>query len=1631
MGFFNDKLKQFLNGVGGVAERAQNFIDSPQQTRVDGLIPQFSPNGAAAGAFAKVLPAAARAVQNAFAPATSPLFNPMKAWKDEASARQAAAFTLNAPGAIATNYANIIGKGILDPMFDLGRNLQKGATGQQFTQYDQNKSPITKLGYQIAGKYVNPSLNQEYGINQNFQSKVGNIAGVAAPIFDAWALKSMANIRQGASVSKKLLINGIQGAKEGFGSGVFHGFEDNSNAKTWQDQLRGAAPTIAQNTIGGAVIGSVLPTALDVIKGAKKNATDYVNSQITKQIQSPTPNVRNDPLLKQYANAFYIDQYTEKELVDSVGRMQSGDLSNPQALGNLQAITAKYLPQLQNQAAPTQAQAWEYILSRKNGATPTNVPYFFKDLDNSLINTARRAIAGEALFNQEGYVRIPGKENIQARADKMIDDYVNTNLRKPEPALPGGIIKNTDGDVTGRYGRTPQAPQAKDYRNIAIDHLVKGNDELGVKPNKEFKDIMMNLKNKPIIPEGVNDPKTVDLTNFQKQTGRSILPEDVGLNSKNPKLVNDVVTAPRQGSRPAHQVDLENAVKNNDVLGVQRILNSIPDNSPYKKEMEGLFRNFQGNSTDISNKVGATGLKGSFRPEDFNVNKVLGDQTGKFDPQSPIGKQVIPDDEVLIQAKSKIVSQSKAQKGTLKEGWDSFYSNWVNKFQPIESLDDKVAKNGVKILSENSPKYSVKRLLGAGGTAELRHHQELKPILKQLTDNNIDRGDLDVFLKARRDIELSGRDVLGSDKAQAEQVISSLSKKYDTFKLDGIAKQLYNYQDKGLQSLKDAGFIDDAGYAAIKGKNESYVPFQRVMGEVDNFLGLPTNKAMQGTTPIKGIKGSERAIYSPTESIIANTYKLESAVAKNRVATSIAKMGEFLPNEIKKSTVDASVPKITVWEGGKKVYYEVPKDIESSVKGLNEESMNTVLKIMAAPAQVLRQGATGRNIDFMIPNVVKDQMDAAITSKYGYRPFIDYFSGLYHLVKYEKTGQDAIVEGWMKNGGKISFDAIGGRKAIQDEIADSGNKKAIQVLGGWLTSGLDAVGKYSEQPTRIGLYKRALDSTGDPLKAALESRDGTLDFARMGSKMKVANAITPFLNVGIQGFDKLLRSIGDDPKGVTARFSLYAGLPAIFTTVYNLMNHQEEYNRIPQYVKDSNFVIVTGKDEEGRPKYVTFPKGNIVPTVANPTENLINYLANEKKPEFKAFALNFLGGALPIFEGGDTFGDSLSRTVGSNLPQIFKPPAEAASNHSFFMNRDIVPEYLKNKPAAEQVKKSTPDAYKYAGSVLNLSPLQVQNFVDGTLGGYSKVPLNIYETAKSIANGERIDPNKIPVVRRFIAEGNTVAEDKKYEGYAKKDQKIEEKKAIATPPFLERLFGVKKSEAAEGSLDTEKIKVNEELKKEQITEFRDATSEGEKKAVAKKYKLDYDTEHYKEIDLLEKENKAKYVASQVNDPQEIQKLIKNTVLTSDLVSTMQDNGLDAAKAAELRQQIKDYGNRYDVPKSYLDTKFTGDPTIDKAIRAKQTSEISSLKGKLLEKYDEGKITAEQLKSATGLLNLKSKAIKSGGVSYKAKKTKTRKISLATNIQRSVKLPGLSTNIKALSFKGKPMRLKRIKIKNTL
>ena len=982
-----------------------------------------------------------------------------------------------------------------------------------------------------------------------------------------------------------------------------------------------------------------------------------------------------------------------------------------------------------------------------------------------------------------------------------------------------------------------------------LEEFVRGQTDLSRPVQPTFTKATVPIDRiKSLGTEGSYDPTSYEYSLNQLKNGKQVIPIEVRLEDGK-----------------YHITDGEHRFKAYKELGIKEIPIKIEGGPITKSQLTDIYNQAHGQPTTIPGS-----RRSHPKPPEELFGGVAGvepyqDENGKwqirYDPvkgamgvvgMTAVGKyknglknaptqQAVADKQIesIIQEGRKSIGKPADKSGkSIRQVIDTLYTQWVDRFHPISQASNQAKKQlkakGAVLRPEYDPEVLVRRLTGAGSIADAQYRRELKPIIDKLEQFGISKDDMDVYLAHKRMAGFGdvGREVYGSDPVKSQNIINAIETKYGE-SIKSVADELYSYQDKALKELSDSGFLSPQAVQAIKSQNPDYSPLYRVMDEMDNYLGVPTRKTMQGTSPIEKIKGSDRQIVSPVESIIANTFRNRAAIEKNRVAKSIVGLQQISPDlGFKKvgkegyetiTTPDGEFRKvlkpllfqdkdvIIVWNNGKKEAWKVGEEIASTAKGLNEENMNTLLKIFTVPASLLRQGATGRNPEFMIPNIIRDQLDASITSKYGYIPFVDYVSGLKSMLT-----KDDIYRKWEGSGAKIDLGEMSGRKSIQASFDTVKKKKR---LIDWLGKTLDTMGKYSEQPTRIGLFKKAYKKTGNEMMSMMESRDATVDFARMGSKMKVANSIIPFLNVGVQGFDKLIRATRNNPAKVATLGALYGVLPSVSATLYNIMYHPQEYAEVPQYDKDANFVFIKGRNENGTVDYFTIPKGNVIPLIANPAEHFLSYMAGQDSESFAEFATKFITSALPVIGDGATPKEVAIKTIGSNLPQLIKPATEALMNKSFYKYdpkraeaKEIVPSYLKSKPGYQQDYEFTPKMYKAIGAVLNVSPLQIKNTMEGYLAGYTKIPAQVIEVMSNLSEGKPTSPNDITLLRRFMKQT--------YETGAPKDVTRPD-----VPPLMERITG--KASASNGETDTV---TREKQYKQAKRQYRSGLTDSEKKA---------------------------------------------------------------------------------------------------------------------------------------------------------------------------------------------------------
>jgi len=712
-----------------------------------------------------------------------------------------------------------------------------------------------------------------------------------------------------------------------------------------------------------------------------------------------------------------------------------------------------------------------------------------------------------------------------------------------------------------------------------------------------------------------------------------------------------------------------------------------------------------------------------------------------------------------------------------KRTWHDYYTDMVDDFHPLGRVVGEMTK-GKKPKAAEDP-YTLARLFrGVKGSAD--HFLEyatftfntkknigkpLKRILEPLKD---DLEGFRAYIVSKRAIELSKRDIeSGFDLKDAHEVVKQGRKKYEA-----AANDLQVYQDQVLRYLRDSGLISKKTFEDIKDLNKDYVPFYRVM-DVEGKKG--TGKGLEAFGPLKRIKGSERPVYDPLESIIKNTYLFITLAEKNRIGTSLVRLaaktdglGKYVvktkkpvrPIEVKAEEIQkffegteidadavtifrpqAFAPKenqIRVWLDGKENLFEVHPDIARVFKGLDTESQSVLLKILSIPAKWLRAGAI-LSPEFIARNPIRDQFSAFVFSKYGFVPGLDLIRGIASVAK-----KDKFYHEWQKSGGMlaelVALDRVYLKKGLGEVIAKYPFLNRIK-YGANPIELLRVLSELSEQGTRLGEFKKARKRGATLEEAGFASREVTLDFARVGAKTRAVNSLIAFWNANVQGTDKLVRSFRDRPIPTTAKITAGITVPSILLAI---VNHDDpRWQDIPRWQKDLFWIVMTDDHIYRIPK--PFEMGIIFGTVP---ERFVEAILNEDPRAFDDLLKSVGRGAAP-----------------GMIPTVAVPPLENWANRSLFLDRPLIPANKENLLPEYQYKAYTTEIAKAIGKLLgklpplkenpNIAPVKIENLIRGWSGGLGMHILQLasFGLEKSGAIPSPNRPSKtlsdIPLIKAF------------------------------------------------------------------------------------------------------------------------------------------------------------------------------------------------------------------------------------------------------------------------------------------
>ena len=443
--------------------------------------------------------------------------------------------------------------------------------------------------------------------------------------------------------------------------------------------------------------------------------------------------------------------------------------------------------------------------------------------------------------------------------------------------------------------------------------------------------------------------------------------------------------------------------------------------------------------------------------------------------------------------------------------------------------------------------------------------------------------------------------------------------------------------------------------------------------------------------------------------------------------------------------------------GGKLRAFQIQKDLadewNDATRKISQDSLVKEGLKAAGGVSLLKAGATGYNPLFFISNVPMDIANVLFfTDIYDDNALlpVSFFKVSRNVTKLTKglvqadanlKTKDAelasqLLDEYVENGGMMDFFYTYGQegvKGLAKRLEEEGKLKIGSTTKKLLAKagqGLQYTGEKTEIAMRLASYSQVKNKltkerkagkneyTDDEIKAiAVAKARKTMDFNQGGTSAKELDRWVPYLNAAIQGFRISREYITKNPGKFMTKIS-QIGLAVSALVMYNLGSGDDEddYDNIPDYIKDNYFVIMLPtKDEDGNPQYIRIRKTqSLVPflTMFEMLGRSIYYSAKgEKDPQMNDEKINRVW---------DSIQDALPVSIGikenlSKLPPTIVAAYKYYTNYDLFRRAMISPENEFGVVSPEMEGKyddRIPLFYKAIAEHTGMSPRRMKSAVE-------------------------------------------------------------------------------------------------------------------------------------------------------------------------------------------------------------------------------------------------------------------------------------------------------------------------------
>lgn len=534
-------------------------------------------------------------------------------------------------------------------------------------------------------------------------------------------------------------------------------------------------------------------------------------------------------------------------------------------------------------------------------------------------------------------------------------------------------------------------------------------------------------------------------------------------------------------------------------------------------------------------------------------------------------------------------------------------------------------------------------------------------------------------------------------------------------------QQVRGYIDNLMQYRVDSGLMTQSDVDYLKRLYPNYVPTMRKGGDQAG-AGRDRNAVRIGRT-VGRAEGGTADLVPLHEALGRQTMKVVREGSKNRFGQRLLddfiRVGENSPaaryvqeaneyeHEFTPDTLDdmsreqlTKDKTLTVFKDGKLWELTVDDTMFDALKALSPDAAesNAVTRAVRTANNLFKALVTGYNPTFTIRNTVRDLQTAGLYTRDG--------------VAFARNYPKALAE--IKNNGEYwqMYKALGGSFSSVFDY-NTGTVKEPKGRTAKLMAKVEALNMAMEQAPRLaefmGVVEKGGTSTENLADALYAAADVTVNFGRAGTLGKVLNAnYVPFLNPGIQGFDKMIRRVTETKGGrewakLIVRAVTLGIAPALLNSL--LYHDDEEWDELRDSDKDTNYMFKLGNGT-----WLKIPKGREL-SLLGITVDRIGDAIQGKDVDLIA-TINTMGNQVAP-------ANPLTSNIASALfeAQLFDPSSPGRT----WYGGDIENQRLQSYAPGQRYDSSTDIFSKAVGDALGISPKKLNYVLDqysGVVGDF-------------------------------------------------------------------------------------------------------------------------------------------------------------------------------------------------------------------------------------------------------------------------------------------------------------------------